>query len=413
MAKQKVTTELPKGVRFKNGSYEFRKTINGMQIQISNKDLNVLLAKAEEAIQALRGGNEYKRKTYTLKVWMSEWYEKIKFPKVKETSRIAMLRLAQRTFIKYLGDIKVKDLSSLRVQEAVNQMVADGIKESQVRKALSNFRECMDFAVANRLIDVNPTVQVDMPWQMKRTEEEIPLSREEQQILLEQIKSERNWYEELIYVAILEGCRIGELGSLTWANVDFKNEIIKIESSLSITYLDGIKTIKKVEPKTAAGYRTIPMLSEAKEMLLRQKQKVDSLKKQLGKRWRAPKEFGDLVFVTTLGSPVTRYVFEKELNKIVDRINETRDKDNQFRHIYPHLLRHTFCTRCFEAGVSPKTVQAWAGHSSYNVTMTIYSHVTQETSKKEADKVPCAYDESYLEKSGKSVLPEITCHSHI
>ena len=245
MAKQKVTTELPKGVRFKNGSYEFRKTINGMQIQISNKDLDVLLAKAEEAIQALRGGNEYKRKTYTLNVWMSEWYEKIKFPKVKETSRIAMLRLAQRTFIKYLGDIKVKDLSSLRVQEAVNQMVADGIKESQVRKALSNFRECMDFAVANRLIDVNPTVQVDMPWQMKRTEEEIPLSREEQQILLEQIKSERNWYEELIYVAILAGCRIGELGSLTWKNIDFKNEVIKIDSSLSITYLDGIKTIKK------------------------------------------------------------------------------------------------------------------------------------------------------------------------
>lgn len=413
MKKKEVTQELPKGVRFKNGSYEFRKTINGMQIQISNKDLKVLLAKAEEAVQALKGNNDFKRKMYTVDMWMTEWYERIKFPKVKETARNTMIRLAQRTFIKYLGNVKVKDLSPMRVQEAVNQMVTDGIKPSQVRKALSNFRECMEFAVANRLIDADPTIQVEMPWEMKRTKEEIPLTKEEQQVLLEQVKCEKNWYEELLYVAILAGCRIGELGSLTWANVDFKNEVIKIDSSLSITYLDGIKTIKRVEPKTSAGYRTIPMMNECKEMLLRQKCKVDSLKKQLGKRWRAEEELGDLVFVTTLGSPVTRYVLEKELIKIVDRINQTRDKDNQFRHIYPHLLRHSFCTRCFEAGVSPKTVQAWAGHSSYNVTMTIYSHVMSEKSWDEAYKVPCAYDETYFVKSGKTHLPEITCHSHI
>ncbi len=52
-----------------------------------------------------------------------------------------------------------------------------------------------------------------------------------------------------------------------------------------------------------------------KEMYLSQKRKVDALKKTLGKRWRAPEGYEDLVFVTTMGSPVVRYHAEKEIKK--------------------------------------------------------------------------------------------------
>ncbi|MHB1420967.1 MAG: tyrosine-type recombinase/integrase [Bacillota bacterium] len=38
-----------------------------------------------------------------------------------------------------------------------------------------------------------------------------------------------------------------------------------------------------------------------------------------------------------------------------------------------------FATRQLEAGTSPRTVQEILGHSSVNITLGTYSHVTEET----------------------------------
>ena len=48
-----------------------------------------------------------------------------------------------------------------------------------------------------------------------------------------------------------------------------------------------------------------------------------------------------------------------------------------------HTLRHTFATRCFEKGMSPKTVQEIMGHANINMTMS-YTHVLDEALKNEA-----------------------------
>ncbi|HIW56989.1 MAG TPA: tyrosine-type recombinase/integrase [Firmicutes bacterium] len=40
-----------------------------------------------------------------------------------------------------------------------------------------------------------------------------------------------------------------------------------------------------------------------------------------------------------------------------------------------HILRYTFATRCFEAGISPKVIQTYLGHADISTTMNIYIHV--------------------------------------
>lgn len=42
-----------------------------------------------------------------------------------------------------------------------------------------------------------------------------------------------------------------------------------------------------------------------------------------------------------------------------------------------HTFRHTFATRCFEAGIPPKTVQAYLGHNSLQMTMDTYTSVLE------------------------------------
>ena len=49
-------------------------------------------------------------------------------------------------------------------------------------------------------------------------------------------------------------------------------------------------------------------------------------------------------------------------------------------HINLHACRHSFATRCLEAGIAPKIVQTWLGHSSIEITLDLYSHVNQDVS---------------------------------
>lgn len=129
-------------------------------------------------------------------------------------------------------------------------------------------------------------------------------------------------------------------------------------------------------------------------MFQSQKDKVASLKKTLGKRWRATGEYEDLVFVTTMGSPVLRYHAEKEIKKIIKQINEQEAFDSvreqrephYFEDLYPHAIRHTFCSRCFEADMQPKVVQSIMGHQHYSTTIDIYTHVTDEKYQDEIGK---------------------------
>ena len=40
-----------------------------------------------------------------------------------------------------------------------------------------------------------------------------------------------------------------------------------------------------------------------------------------------------------------------------------------------HALRHTFATRCIEAGVSPLVLKNWLGHTNIHITLDTYADV--------------------------------------
>ena len=53
-------------------------------------------------------------------------------------------------------------------------------------------------------------------------------------------------------------------------------------------------------------------------------------------------------------------------------------KEPQFKPLSPHTFRHTFATRCIERGMNPKTLQIILGHSTIQITMNLYCHVTDD-----------------------------------
>ncbi|MDO4487148.1 MAG: tyrosine-type recombinase/integrase [Bacillota bacterium] len=409
--------KLPKGIRKKsNGGYEARAQIRGEKIYLYGSDLDLLIEEFEEAKEKASRTASYKKENYTLNDWFNEWFMDVKSHKIKETSIAPMRNSYKRTFGFYIGTMKLRDITPMDVQRALNAMEKEGVSSRTMRDTLGRLRECMEFAVANQIIPVNPCLIVEVPWTFKRVKKEVALTQEEQNQFLNSV--EETWYKEMFYFMCLTGVRVGELGGLKWSDIDFEKKEIHIERALSCNYCDGVKREMLVSPKTVNSTRTIPFIGEMEVILLSQKKKQKLLKKELGARWRSTGELDGLVFTTTMGSPCTRYIVEKEIKKAIRRmendeayraVQEGREP-KQITNFHPHSLRHTFATRCFENKMEPKVVQQLMGHSSISVTLNIYTHVLDTVMKDEISKFGTA--NTMMTELEKITVPEITAMSH-
>ena len=354
---------LPRGVREKNGSYEARAVVNGIRINLYGTDLNELMEEFEKAKENARDTLDYRKTRITLNEWFEEWFSEVKQHRVKETSIAPMKNNFKRTFGFYIGSMKLKDIKPLDVQRALNAMEQNHVSHSAMREALGRLRECLDFALGNQLIKVNPCLIVEVPWTFKQSKEEIALTQEEQDNFLSEM--EDSWYKEMFYFMCLTGVRVGELGGMKWSDIDFKKKVVHVRRSLSCSYYNGEKRMMLVTPKTVNSIREIPFLGEMEEILKAQKKKQNKLKEELGSRWRSKDDLKDLVFTTGMGSPCVRYVVEKEIKKALKRMREKEGvlavqenrEPREIRDFHPHSLRHTFATRCFEKKMEPKVVQ--------------------------------------------------------
>lgn len=396
MPKDLKGKELPKGIyQRKDGRYEARALINGIKIQLYNFNLKELKVEFEKRKEEAKQGVDKKLSNITLDEWFEEWFIRYKVPKIKETSIAPMKTKYRANFGRLIGNMKVAEIRNMDIQDVINTMQREGKATSSMRDALGRVRECLESAKNNRIISENPCFDITVPWESV-TKERRFLSQGEQNRFLHQV--ENNWYKEMFYIMFLTGMRIGEVGGLKWEDVDFKNKCININRSLSCQYEAGVKTVRLTAPKTHNSYRKIPFMGEAEEMLLFQKKKQDKIKKELGKRYRSDGEFSDLVFVTSMGSPVFRHHAEKEVKKVVKAINEQEAFDSvreqrephYFEDLYPHAIRHTFCSRCFQLNMNPKVVQKLMGHQHYSTTIDIYTHVMQDDINNEVCKLESA-----------------------
>ena len=394
MGKNLKGKELGKGIRQrKDGRYEARAVVEGINISIIKSSLKECLEEFKEAKKMASNNMDMKRVNITLNEWFEEWFEQYKKPYIKETSIYPLRSKYYNIFGNTLGDKKVTEINNIDIQSVINSMRDSGRAASSMRTALSIIRECLESAKNNRIIQVNPCFDIKVYWENKTTLRRF-LSKEEQDLFLSKSKNNGDWYYEMFYIMLHTGMRIGEVGGLKWEDVDFKNKCIHINRSLSCQYEKGKKIMRLTTPKTHNSYREIPFMGEVENMFNAQYKKQQTYKENLGDRWREEKGFENFVFTSSMGSPVTRYIAEKQINKIVKEINEEEMfnavKENRvptlFEKVYPHALRHTFCSRCFECNMNPKVVQKIMGHQHYSTTIDIYTHVTNEKIEDEISK---------------------------
>ena len=332
------------------------------------------------------------RPNVTLKEWYTEWFEKCKAPTLKsDVSRKTYDRKVRNTYIAIIGDKRVEDITQINMQAATQELVDKGYTERSIKEALGVVRECMDIAIVNHIIRANPCTGIKVVNANMQKDRRV-LTHAEQIQFLNEVKD--SYYYEAYAILLSTGMRIGEFSGLQWNDVDFENKQITINRSMQTAYIDGKKIEELTTPKTSNSYRSIPFFGDTEQLFRAWKTKQDFYKQKLGDRWRARPELGDLVFTSTMGSPVTRYVIVHDINKVVQNINlkeiytASREgrQPKEFEHLHPHAFRHTFATRCFEKGLDPLFVQSIMGHANYSTTVS-YTHVLDDMKQREVAKV--------------------------
>ena len=128
----------------------------GKPIDIFDKNLRELKKRFEEEKFQAVNRIEAKRNRITLNEWFEEWFQTYKIPHIKETSVFPMRNKFYNTFGKYLGDMRIVDITNIDVQNVINKLKREG-------KATSTMRDCMESAKNNMLIPINSCLEINVP----------------------------------------------------------------------------------------------------------------------------------------------------------------------------------------------------------------------------------------------------------
>ncbi len=266
---------------------------------------------------------------------------------VKETSGYRDMETLKRmecfynTPLQRINETMLRDF--LLQEQCYSQSLID--KEYQMMKR--TFLE----AVARGILSQNPLERVKKPKSKKALRKIRALTVDEQRKLMEILMTEDIPYSRQMLLSVLTGMRMGEINALQVQDIYLDFRRITVERTIS----RGAKgeAILAAQPKTMAGTRKIPITDDVCEILTDVLQFVE-----------------DGLLFRHNGKLITTSQVNLQFQRVLKKYG-ILDPDIA-GDVTLHSLRHTYATRCIEAGMQPKVLQMLLGHTDITITMNTY-----------------------------------------
>lgn len=308
------------------------------------------------------------------------------------------------------------DISRIPMPKLTEYQLKDFFKQltsysnSQLNKIWQPIKRACCYAYNKGIISSNPIEDVIKPKSEKEDAKVTALSVEEQQRLIDVLNGpeREHRYRYQLLLALCTGMRMGEINALTLSDVNLTFKSITIDKTISRDRQD--KPILKHTPKTAAGKRFIEMTTVTYSLLQEyitehykpnpeQLLFYDTVNKkyittnQVNTSFQRLVERYDIISIQREVEPLPKprafkpYTYMKKVKGQYVKMSEQPSdwKSNYSRYYYTalhpvkrynqHMLRHTFATRCLEAGIDYKTLSETLGHSNIMVTLNVYCDV--------------------------------------
>lgn len=287
--------------------------------------------------------------------------------KLNKLSSISYLR-KKNTFniieSHYIADIPLQKIKTDDIKNFFEYITK--YSNSVISKIYGLLNITLKLAVKRKIINYNfldDTIELSKPKSNKLTKKISAFSLDEQKQIVELISKEssRFKYKYQILLSMFTGMRMGEVNALTTDNIDFANKIINIEKT--VTKDENDKPIIGIQGKTINATRDINMNNQVEFLL----------KDYLDNKF-IPNKL-DLIFYND------GIITTSQVNSAFKRFCE-KYNINKGSNVNQHMLRHTFATRCIEAGVPAKVLQKIMGHADIKTTLQTYTDVFDKFEEK-------------------------------
>ena len=293
----------------------------------------------------------------TVREIATAWKE-YKRPYVKQSTMAAYVLILENHVLPYFGD--GDSLHEQAVQAFVLQKLERGLSVKTIKDILIVLKMVMKFGVKNEWMTY---YEWDIKYPTTSTSKELEvLSVANHRKILNYIQSHFTFTGLGIYISLSTGLRIGEICALKWSDINVADGTITVSRTIERIYIiEGEKKHTELiinTPKTTNSCRKIPMSKELLAM-------IKPLKKVVNE---------DFYVLTNDERPTEPRTYRNYYNGLMVKLDIPKLKY--------HGLRHSFATRCIEAGCDYKTVSVLLGHSNISTTLNLYVHPNMEQKKR-------------------------------
>jgi len=270
-----------------------------------------------------------KLKNITLGEWLSLWFTTYKKPVLKTYSLRNIEQMIRLHTPAWLKEIPLQDVNPLQLDFALSS-----IKQTRTRVYVrqvwfSAFLKAVKLGIITRNV-----VELTEPIRHNKKRGNALTIDEQQKFIFSLDGKSIKW---LMLFYLYSGVRRTEALTLRWADINELQGVILIRGT-----------------KTQDSFRNI-FLTEDLRLILNEQRKISYSKNK--------------EFVFPFAPCYVSHAFKKLCP--THRL---------------HDLRHTYITRCAESGVNVNVCQQLVGHSTPQMTLTVYTHVLDDFKRKEASK---------------------------
>lgn len=282
----------------------------------------------------------------TLGQWLPYWYETYKVPELSQNSLRNIEQMIRLHTPDWLKALPLKKISILHIEKALSSIVGKRTRKYARQVWHSAFLKAQKLG----MITTNVLTLADSVRYTKKKGNALTIAQ--QTAFIHALQGKRvKW---ILLFCLYSGVRRAEATALEWNDIDENNQLILIKGT-----------------KTENSYRHILLTDDLKEILRGQRKQIELDK---GTKYESKNP-------------------EKVFDYSPSYISQAFKKICPEHHL--HDLRHTYITRCAECGVNVNVCQQLVGHSSPNMTMSVYTHVFDNFKRREALKFSLfpTYDE--------------------
>ena len=265
------------------------------------------------------------------------------------------LAIIERSLI---GHIPVCDMQPYHIEGFYREITR--YSNNTIGKVYSMIKAAFRMAVQRKIISNNIMDDRNLrcPRSNKIDKKVRGMTEEEQKRFVQTLLEHKtpygiNCYKLQLLIELYSGMRMGEINALKPSDISFGQGFIHVNRTISSGL--GSRKFLKEGTKTLAGERDVP-ISKPLERVLRQA--IDEMKDN-------PEGliFYDHRRECIIGTNQVNVVYKRICGKAGIEYNGQ------------HALRHTFATRCIEAGVPALVLKNWLGHTDIHITLDTYADV--------------------------------------